>query len=64
MLLAVALPLVSSWAGRSALLTALMLGVPDILIFARCCLLVAGPATGDCCINCSVAVVSLMLGPS
>lgn len=42
MLLAVALPLVSSWAGRSALPMALMLGVPDILIFAGCCLLLLG----------------------
>lgn len=42
MLLAVALPLVSSWAGRNALPMALMLGVPDTLIFARCCLLLLG----------------------
>lgn len=42
MLLAVALPLVSSCSGRSALPMALMLGVPDILVFAGCCLLLLG----------------------
>lgn len=42
MLLAVALPLVSSWAGRNALPMALMLGVPDTLIFAGSCLLLLG----------------------
>lgn len=56
MLLALALPLVSSWPAGVVHPGPCCLVCPDILVFAGCCPLVARPAMGDCYVYCSVNV--------